>query len=82
MGVWARKVSIGLNQPHAAEKVGEDTGYWAEFDQVMDSWQRTVSGVFYLRAMMEIAVVATEMRWAERRMKALFDLGPLNREKA
>ncbi|HEY8908712.1 MAG TPA: aromatic acid exporter family protein [Desulfosporosinus sp.] len=82
LGLWARKVSIGLNQPHAAEKAGDDTEYWAGFDQVMDSWQRTVSGIFYLRAMMEIAVVATEMRWAGRRMKALFDLGSLNREKA
>jgi len=82
LGLWARKVSIGLNQPHAAENVGEDTEYWAEFDQVMDSWQRTVSGVFYLRAMMEIAVVATEMRWAGRRMKAIYDLGSFNREKA
>ncbi len=75
LGLLARKVSIGLNQPHAAEKEKEDIEYWAEFDRVMDSWQRTVSGVFYLRAMMEIAVVATEMRWAGRRMKKLYDLG-------
>ena len=72
-------MSIGLNQSHAAEKAGDDIEYWAEFDQVMDSWQRTVSGIFYLRAMMEIAVVATEMRWAGRRMKAFYDLGPFNR---
>ncbi|HWQ42032.1 MAG TPA: aromatic acid exporter family protein [Desulfosporosinus sp.] len=78
LGLWARKVSIGLNQPHVAEIIEDNTEYWAEFDQVMDSWQRTVRGVFYLRAMMEIAVVATEMRWAERRMKTLYNLGPLN----
>ena len=81
LGLWARKVCIGLSQSHAAEKAKEDTEYWAEFDKVMDSWQRTVSGVFYLRAMMEIAVVATEMRWAGRRMKALYDLGSFNRKK-
>ena len=80
LGIWTRKVSAGFKQPHAAEKVGEDTEYWAQFDHVMDSWQRTVSGVFYLRAMMEIAVVATEMRWAGRRMKALYDLGSFKRE--
>ncbi|ODA38820.1 aromatic acid exporter family protein [Desulfosporosinus sp. BG] len=79
LGLWARKVSIGLTQPHAAEKAGEDTEYWAEFDQVMDTWQRTVGGIFYLRAMMEIAVVATEMRWAARRMKAFYDLGSFNK---
>lgn len=79
LGLWARKVSIGLTQPHAAEKAREDTEYWAEFDQAMDTWQRTVSGIFYLRAMMEIAVVATEMRWAARRMKAFYDLGSFNK---
>ncbi|TGE33275.1 aromatic acid exporter family protein [Desulfosporosinus sp. Sb-LF] len=80
LGFWARKVNIGLNQPHASEKAKEDLEYWAEFDQVMDTWQRTVSGVFYLRAMMEIAVVATELRWAERRMRKLYDLGSFNQE--
>lgn len=79
LGLWARKVSIGLNQLHAAEKAGEDTKYWADFDRVMASWQRNVSGVFYLKAMLEIAVVATEMRWAGRRMKALYDLETFKR---
>lgn len=75
LGFWAHKVSIGLTQPHAPEKAREETEYWAAFDHTLDAWQSKVSGVFYLRAMMEIAVVATEMRWAGRRMKSLYDLG-------
>lgn len=75
LGLWARKASIGLTEFHAPEKAGEDKEYWADFDHAMDTWQSKVSGVFYLRAMMEIAVVATEMRWAARRMKKLYDLG-------
>ncbi|ADY57372.1 protein of unknown function DUF939 [Syntrophobotulus glycolicus DSM 8271] len=48
--------------------------YWMMFDQALDEWQTTVKGVFYLRALMEISVVATEMRWAHRRMRSLHEI--------
>lgn len=75
LGFWARKVSVGLTELHTPEKAKEDAAYWTAFDRAMDTWQRKVNGVFYLRAMMEIAVVATEMRWAGRRMRSLYDRG-------
>ncbi|MHB1651299.1 MAG: FUSC family protein [Desulfitobacteriaceae bacterium] len=69
-----KKVLVGLKEAHLAMPVEDDTDYWTLFDQAIDNWQRKVSGVFYLRAMMEIAVVATEMRWAGRRLKAIFQI--------
>lgn len=57
-----------------AELHQEDILYWETFDKAIDEWNRKVSGVFYLRALMEVSVVATELRWAERRTKALLKL--------
>lgn len=65
----------GLKTEHPPGPRGNDAEYWAEFDQVMSKWQRKVSGEFYLRAMMEVAVVATEMRWAFRRLRSIYNLG-------
>ena len=67
-------VQLGLKQRHSSMYTALDPEYWSKFDQAMDLWQRTVSGVFYLRAMMEVAVVATEMRWASKRMKSINNL--------
>jgi hypothetical protein len=69
-----RKLLIGLKDKHSFGVFEEDTEYWEQFDAVIDEWQKKVSGVFYLRALMEVAVVATEMRWASRRMKTLHNL--------
>lgn len=52
----------------------EDIPYWESFDKAIDEWNRQVSGVFYLRALMEVSVVATELRWAERRTKTVLNL--------
>ena len=51
-----------------------DDAYWDEFDQRMDLWQKNFSGVYFLRATMEVAVVATEMRWASKRMRSCYEL--------
>lgn len=67
-------VQLSLTQRHSSIPTALDPEYWSKFDQAMDQWQRTVSGVFFLRAMMEVAVVATEMRWASKRMKAIYNL--------
>lgn len=74
----ARLISENLNHPHPSTiSKADNLAYWAQFDAAMDTWQREVNGVFYLRAMMEVAVVATEMRWAARRLKRIYNLGSL-----
>jgi uncharacterized membrane protein YgaE (UPF0421/DUF939 family) len=72
------KTHAGLSEQHAEIPTSQDLQYWSRFDKAMDEWQRTVSGVFYLRAMMEVAVVATEMRWAARRMKSIYNLSSVD----
>lgn len=67
-------LQLGLTQPNSTMIAPLDTEYWSEFDQATDQWQRTVSGVFFLRAMMEVAVVGTEMRWASKRMRSIYNL--------
>ena len=67
-------LSQGLAQKKSFGSFGEDILYWERFDQIFDEWNRQVSGVFYLRALMEVSVVATEVRWATRRTKTLLNL--------
>lgn len=67
-------LSLKADQKQSAELFREDILYWETFDKAIDEWNRKVSGVFYLRALMEVSVVATELRWADRRTKALLNL--------
>ncbi|MEA4902080.1 FUSC family protein [Desulfitobacterium sp.] len=70
------QISDNLYKLHSSMiSKSDDLEYWAKFDEAMATWQGEVSGVFYLRAMMEVAVVATEMRWAARRLKRIYNLG-------
>lgn len=71
-------LQFGLTQPNSTKIAPLDIEYWSEFDQAMDQWQRTVSGVFFLRAMMEVAVVGTEMRWASKRMRSIYNFNSTN----
>lgn len=74
--VLTRQISENLHKPHSnLIPKADNLEYWDRFDQAMAVWQSEVSGVFYLRAMMEVAVVATEMRWAARRLKRIYNLG-------
>lgn len=71
-----RLIFENLYNPHSSMiPKADNLDYWDQFDQAMADWQSEVSGVFYLRAMMEVAVVATEMRWAARRLKRIYNLG-------
>lgn len=72
-----KRVLETLMHPHEPISPSFDPEYWTEFDEAMDQWQRQVSGIFYLRAMMEVAVVAMEMRWAVRRLKRIYNLGTI-----
>lgn len=74
LSVRVQKVGRAFNETHSEEPIEDDLEYWTIFDQAMDAWQRKVSGVFYLRAMMEVAVVATEIRWAGRRLRAIYNI--------
>ncbi len=67
-------LSISANQNRNSQLYQEDILYWETFDNAIDEWNRKVSGVFYLRALMEVSVVATELHWAERRTKGLLTL--------
>lgn len=65
---------LSFTYPPATPLRTLDQTYWSEFDQRMDQWQKNFSGVFFLRATMEVAVVATEMRWASKRMRSSYEL--------
>src|SRR5680860_916510 len=67
-------LSIDIVQKQSSGLYQEDILYWDTFDKAIDEWNRKVSGVFYLRALMEVSVVATELHWADRRTKALLNL--------
>jgi len=67
-------LSLRVDQKQRSELYEEDIFYWDTFDKAIDEWNRKVSGVFYLRALMEVSVVATEMHWADRRTKGLLNL--------
>ena len=67
-------LNIRIDQKQSSGLYGDDIVYWDTFDKAIDEWNRKVSGVFYLRALMEVSVVATEMHWADRRAKALLNL--------
>lgn len=67
-------LSIRVDQKQSSGLYQEDILYWEKFDKAIDEWNRKVSGVFYLRALMEVSVVATELRWADRRTKALLNM--------
>jgi uncharacterized membrane protein YgaE (UPF0421/DUF939 family) len=67
-------LTIAVDQNKSLGLYHEDLAYWETFDKAIDEWNRKVSGVFYLRALMEVSVVATELHWAARRTKALLNL--------
>ncbi|EHQ87889.1 FUSC family protein [Desulfosporosinus youngiae] len=65
---------LGISEKKSSSSYEEDLVYWELFDQAIDEWNRKVSGVFYLRALMEVSVVATELRWANRRTITLLNM--------
>lgn len=67
-------LTIMIEQKESSGLYREDLLYWDSFDKAIDEWNRKVSGVFYLRALMEVSVVATELHWADRRTKSLLNL--------
>ncbi|AFQ42843.1 FUSC family protein [Desulfosporosinus meridiei] len=71
-------LTLGIRGKKSTGTYVEDIAYWELFDQAIDNWNRKVNGVFYLRALMEVSVVATELRWANRR--TIYLLNTINKQ--
>ncbi|AET66474.1 putative membrane protein [Desulfosporosinus orientis DSM 765] len=67
-------LTTGITEKQSMGSYEEDILYWEMFDQAINNWNSKVYGVFYLRALMEVSVVATELRWAGRRTKSLLNM--------
>lgn len=74
LGRLITSLNQGITEKKSMGSYTEDIEYWELFDKAVDDWNRKVSGVFYLRALMEISVVATELRWANRRTITLLNM--------
>lgn len=51
------------------EKISEE--YWEQLTKAIDQWQPRLSGSYYLHGLLEVAVVANEIKWATRQAKIL-----------
>lgn len=47
--------------------------YWEELTDAIEQWQPRITGSYYLHALIEIAVVANEIRWVAREGKKLIN---------
>ncbi|KKM12128.1 hypothetical protein SY88_05215 [Clostridiales bacterium PH28_bin88] len=56
-------------EPVEPEEIRDD--FWIELNTIIEKWQHKFSGHFYLHALMEVALVAHETRWAAREAKRL-----------
>lgn len=53
------------------EEISES--YWEELTDAIERWQPRITGSYYLHALIEIAVVANEIRWVAREGKKLIN---------
>lgn len=67
-------VVLSFSYPHSDPLDTLDQEYWEHFDQRLDNWQRNFFGSYYIRALMEVSVVATEMRWASKRLRTIYGM--------
>lgn len=61
--------AVCLHTPVEAEPISED--FWEQLSKAVDEWQFKVTGSYYLHALLEISVVAANIRWAARRAKEI-----------
>lgn len=54
------------------EKISE--AYWEDFFAALEKWQPRLTGSYYLHALIEVAMVAVEIRWVAREGKKLVNL--------
>lgn len=55
--------------PVEPEEISE--AYWEKLTGAVEQWQPRLSGSYYLHALIEVAVVANEIRWATREAKKI-----------
>ncbi|MFZ5643740.1 MAG: FUSC family protein [Bacillota bacterium] len=58
--------------PVRSEEISET--YWEELTEAIEKWQPRLIGSYYLHALIEVAVVAGELRWVAREGKKLLML--------
>lgn len=56
-------------QPAEPEEISED--YWERMTKAIDEWQPKFTGSYYLHGLLELAVVANEIKWGARQAKTL-----------
>ena len=56
-------------KPVEPEEISE--AYWEKLTGAVEQWQPRLSGSYYLHALIEVAVVANEIRWATREAKKM-----------
>lgn len=54
------------------EPITED--YWDELSRAIDDWQFKFAGSYYLHSLLELSVVAANIRWAARQGKEILNL--------
>lgn len=60
----------------APEEISED--YWEQLRDAIEKWKPGLIGSFYLHALIEVAVVAGEIRWVAREGKKLINMAVKN----
>lgn len=60
-----------LKEPLTPVPINET--YWEEVQKAIDRWHGRFGGSYYLHALMEVSVVAHEIRWAAREAKAVMN---------
>jgi uncharacterized membrane protein YgaE (UPF0421/DUF939 family) len=55
--------------PVESEEISE--AYWDKLTGAVEQWQPRLSGSYYLHALIEVAVVANEIKWATREAKKM-----------
>ena len=51
------------------EEISED--YWEGLTKAIEQWQPRFTGTYYLHGLLEVAVIASEIKWATRQAKIL-----------
>lgn len=51
------------------EEISED--YWEGLTKAIEEWQPRLTGSYYLHGLLEVAVIASEIKWATRQAKIL-----------
>lgn len=51
------------------EKISEE--YWEDLTKAIEQWQPRLTGSYYLHGLLEVAVIASEIKWATRQAKIL-----------